>query len=135
VPPPLKPFGGLRRVLGRLIARRRPVAGVTFGLRGVPRLTRGSDGAPRCVACALCAGACPSRCIVVEAGPPAGGGAVDERSRAPIRFELDLGKCLLCGLCEAACPEGAITLSGPPVSGAAHATDLCLDLDALLEPA
>ena len=135
MPPPLNPFGGLRRVLGRLIARRRPVAGVTFGLRGVPRLTRGSDGAPRCVACALCAGACPSRCIVVEAGPPAGGGAGDERSRGPIRFELDLGKCLLCGLCEAACPEGAITLSGPPVSGAAHATDLCLDLDALLEPA
>lgn len=64
------------------------------------------------------------------------GDALNERSRRPARFELDLGKCLLCGLCEAACPAGAIRLSRvQPVATALRRSDMKLDLEALLEPA
>ncbi|MBQ35364.1 MAG: hypothetical protein CME04_03155 [Gemmatimonadaceae bacterium] len=132
----MSPLRGLRRVLGRLATRRRPLAPVSRTSRGAPRLIRREDGESRCVACVLCAGACPSRCIVVEAGPPPGGDGIDQRARVPRRFELDLGRCLLCGLCEAACPEAAISLSGPTLlPSAPNAEDMQLDLDALLATA
>ncbi|MDA0337252.1 MAG: 4Fe-4S dicluster domain-containing protein [bacterium] len=126
-------FGSLQRVLGRVVARRQPVPVPTPGLSGTPRLTRTAAGAPRCVACALCAGACPARCIRVEAGPPPAGTDDEEWTRVPLVFELDLGRCLLCGLCAAACPEEAIALVGAPIAGGAtEAAHLRLDLEALL---
>lgn len=128
--------GGLRRMFSRLLGRRRSVLAGTQALRGTPRLLRAEDDSVRCVACALCAGACPSQCITVDVGPPMAGDTLNERSRRPARFELDLGKCLLCGLCEAACPAGAIRLSRvQPVTTALRRSDMKLDLEALLEPA
>ncbi len=95
-----------------------------------------SDGRPRCVACALCAAACPSDCIRIEASAPPWVEEADvpaTSERWPAVFELDLGRCLLCGLCESACPEEAISLDpqGPePV--AAERASLRLGRDALL---
>ena len=131
-------MSGLWRVIRRTTARRAP-AGFRAGgapLHGIPRLRKGSDGRPRCVACALCAAACPSNCIHIEpAAPP----WVDEEAvsttseRWPAVFELDLGRCLLCGLCESACPEQAISLdSAGPVPVKAERQDLYLGREALL---
>jgi NADH-quinone oxidoreductase subunit I len=105
-------------MLARFTGRRRPLNHLTYAaqtqdLRGVPQLLRNPDGAIRCVACSLCAGACPAQCIVVEAGALQPQQDLQERGRQPLRFDLDLGKCLFCGLCEAACPEAAISLSAP----------------------
>lgn len=131
--------GSLRRVLGRLAARRQPLS-VGMPAAGSPRLTTTSTGQPRCVACALCAGACPARCIDVTARAIDGTGAGDnpdpERGRAPAVFSVDLGRCISCGLCAAACPEEAITLTpSVPLAACTNPADLRLQLDELLEPA
>jgi formate hydrogenlyase subunit 6/NADH:ubiquinone oxidoreductase subunit I len=126
-------FGSLQLVLSRMVSRRQPRVVTATGLYGTPRLTRTAAGAPRCVACALCAGACPSLCIIVEAGPPLPGTDGEEWARGPSRFELDLASCLRCGLCEAACPVGAIVLiAQPPEPSTAEVEHLRLDLTTIM---
>ncbi len=72
--------------------------------RGLPELQIGDDGREKCVACGLCAKACPSNCISVE-------GAEDEAHRRyPKIYELDAFRCIFCGYCEEACPVRAIIL-------------------------
>lgn len=90
-----------------------------------------ADGRARCVACGLCALACPSHCITVVPGDHPD----DPRSRYPERFDLDLGRCIACGLCEEACPELAIVLG--PAQGwvSDRRSALQRDRDALLVPA
>lgn len=72
--------------------------------RGLPELQIGKDGREKCVACGLCARACPSQCISVE-------GVEDETNRRyPKTYELDAFRCIFCGFCEEACPVRAIIL-------------------------
>lgn len=73
----------------------------------LPRLRVDAAGQPRCVACGLCAFACPTDCITVLPGPGA-----EPFDRRPARFALDPAPCLRCGLCEEVCPEQAIALVG-----------------------
>jgi NADH-quinone oxidoreductase subunit I len=98
------------------------------GARGMPVLIVADDGAPRCVACGLCAFACPSRCIRVESSSAQAPGG---RPR-PHRFEIDMARCLFCGLCQEACPEEAIVMSPLIAPASAERGSLVYDLDRLL---
>lgn len=75
--------------------------------RGVHRLNRDEDGRVKCVACFMCATACPAHCIhiVGEESP------WDDREKYPREFDLDELRCIYCGMCEEACPVDAIELT------------------------
>ncbi len=68
-------------------------------------LSRDPDGAERCVACYLCAAACPVDCISLQA-------TEDETGRRyPEFFRINFSRCIFCGFCEEACPTYAIQLT------------------------
>jgi formate hydrogenlyase subunit 6/NADH:ubiquinone oxidoreductase subunit I len=50
-----------------------------------------------CICCGLCAKACPSSCISIEAQPGEGAARLSGCS-------IDLARCSFCRLCEEACP-------------------------------
>ena len=79
------------------------------GYRGEHYLKKDDAGHVKCVACFMCAAACPAECIHIEgaATPP----DWKDRERYPKRFEIDLLRCIYCGYCEEACPVDAIALS------------------------
>jgi NADH-quinone oxidoreductase subunit I len=74
--------------------------------RGMHRLLKRADGSPRCVACGMCAAACPARCIRVDAGESPNG----QVEKKAIRFEINYLACVFCGLCVEACPANAIRM-------------------------
>ena len=77
------------------------------GYRGEHRLKKDEEGRPKCVACFMCATACPAECItiVAEQAP------WPDRDKVPAVFEIDMLKCIYCGMCEEACPCDAIELT------------------------
>jgi len=79
------------------------------GYRGEHFLKKDDDGHVKCVACFMCAAACPAECIHIEAAPTPPDWK--NRERYPKRFEIDMLRCIYCGFCEEACPVDAIALS------------------------
>jgi len=75
--------------------------------RGAPRLNVNPEtGETLCIACDLCALACPEHLIVVSS----------ERNPTTKRKELttftyDTSRCMFCGLCEDACPTDCLELT------------------------
>jgi NADH-quinone oxidoreductase subunit I len=73
--------------------------------RGRIILSRDPDGGERCVACYLCAIACPVDCIALQATEDPTG------RRYPEFFRINFSRCIFCGYCEDACPTYAIQLT------------------------
>ena len=92
--------------------RREDIAVEAGGLRGknyrgLHRLNKDEQGRVECVACFMCATACPANCITIvgdEAPWP-------DREKYPSVFEIDELRCIYCGMCEYACPVDAIELT------------------------
>ncbi len=72
--------------------------------RAHQRLTLDENGHIKCVACYMCATACPAQCItiVAEEDPD------PEIEKAPTSFNIDMLRCIYCGYCQEACPKAAI---------------------------
>ncbi len=75
--------------------------------RGVHRLNRDDEGRVRCVACFMCATACPANCIHIVADEA----PWEDREKYPKQFDIDELRCIFCGMCEEACPCDAIELT------------------------
>ena len=84
-----------------------PEIGNPLIYRGVHRLNRDEQGRVKCVACFLCATACPAHCIdIVGIESP-----WEDREKYPESFVIDELRCIYCGMCEEACPVDAIELT------------------------
>jgi len=79
---------------------------ITDRYRGLHRLTHRVDGSVACVACFMCATACPANCIFIEATE-----REDEKDeKMPKHFFIDTLECVFCGYCVEACPCDAIRM-------------------------
>ena len=94
--------------------------------RGRIILSRDPDGDERCVACNLCAVACPVGCISLQK-------AEREDGRwYPEFFRINFSRCIFCGLCEEACPTTAIQLTPDYELGEYRRQDLVYEKEDLL---
>ena len=94
--------------------------------RGRIVLTRDPSGAERCVACYLCAAACPVDCIALQAAEGPDG------RRYPAFFRINFSRCIFCGFCEEACPTHALQLTPDFEMGEWRRSDLVYEKEDLL---
>jgi NADH-quinone oxidoreductase subunit I len=88
--------------------------------RGAHVLQRDENGLEKCVACFLCAAACPSNCIYIEA--------------AENTEEQRINRCIFCGFCVEACPTDAITHGHGFELATLNATNLVMRKEDMLVP-
>jgi len=89
-------------------------------------LSRDPDGQERCVACNLCAVACPVDCIdVVKA-------ETEDWRWYPETFQFNFARYIFCGYCEEACLTQAIQLTPDFETADYQRADLIYDKDDLL---
>ena len=77
--------------------------------RGVHELQRDENGLEKCVACFLCAAACPANCIYIEAAENTDQLRISGGERYAKVYNIDYNRCIFCGYCVEACPTDAIT--------------------------
>ncbi len=97
-------------------------------------LTKRSDGRLSCVACMMCAMACPANVIKIEIGELEEPYYTDRQKidRYPKVFSIDQLTCIYCGFCVEACPEDAIRMdSGRPQMSVYEREDGVMTIDML----
>jgi len=97
--------------------------------RGVHRLNRDAQDRVACVACFMCATACPAHCIHIVAGEA----PWPDREKYPVQFDIDELRCIYCGMCEEACPVDAIELTYEYDLVGTSRQEMIFDKDKLLE--
>ena len=108
---------GLKTTLGHMVSRKiteqypEQEPKLPANYRGVHRLNRDESGRVKCVACYMCATACPAHCIDIVAAPAPAEWQKDGREKYPETFVIDELRCIYCGMCEEACPVDAIELT------------------------
>jgi NADH-quinone oxidoreductase subunit I len=75
--------------------------------RGKHILKTRDDGTLKCVACYMCAQACPAECITIVAGEH----PQIAYEKYPVVFDIDMLRCVYCGFCVDACPKDAIWMT------------------------
>jgi NADH-quinone oxidoreductase subunit I len=88
-----------------------PLKGAKFEarFRGAHVLQRDENGLEKCVACFLCAAACPANCIYIVAAENTATHRVSGAERYARVYNIEYNRCNFCGYCVEACPTDAIT--------------------------
>lgn len=94
--------------------------------RGHFRQLYDKEGNELCNACALCAMACPTKVITVEAE---GKGA----DRKAAKFTMNIERCMYCNLCVEVCPKKCIVGTDYYEYGTYNRDDLVLDKEELFK--
>ena len=102
--------------------------------RGVHVLRRDQDGLEKCVACFLCAVACPSNCIYIEAAENTDAVRISGGERYAKVYNIDYNRCIFCGYCVEACPTDAITHGHGFEVASFNTSTLIYRKERLLEP-
>src|SRR3979490_2031449 len=102
--------------------------------RGVHVLQRDENGLEKCVACFLCAAACPSNCIYIEAADNTAETRVSGAERYARVYNIDYNRCIFCGYCVEACPTDAITHGHGFELATLNATNLIYRKEDMLVP-
>ena len=113
-----------------------PLRGARFQerYRGVHVLQRDENGLEKCVACFLCAAACPSNCIYIEAAENTETNRVSGAERCAKVYNIDYNRCIFCGYCVEACPTDAITHGHGFEIASFNATNLVYRKEQMLVP-
>jgi len=98
------------------------------GSRGIPVLLSDAEGNLKCVACELCARACPVECIEIQSHREEG-----KKIKVLDVYNLDATWCMYCGLCVEACPFDALAMSDQYELADYDLKNLVFDRDRLAE--
>ncbi len=97
-------------------------------------LKRYENGLEKCIGCSLCAAACPSDAIFVEASENTDEERYSPGERYASTYEINMMRCIFCGFCEDACPTEAIVLGDNYELSYIDRSESIYTKDMLIEP-